>query len=260
MKQRISSFTAGLIAGAVLFCCGSAVAAGIAAQRSVQQVYVDGAAVQLDAYAIDGYNYVKLRDIGEAVDFNVYWDGQAIRIDTGAPYTGTGPVQPAESGYVSLPTDGSRYIPRVGDVIRCDDGTPYIITDVARYGNSPFTGGALPPLPEPTCDWGQFPEVPLPDVEVRHFVNSTGDIIFVRNLYETRRMQYTLYNLMGAQGKVCPVYLTTGTEETGEFWPWRESELSKHVGSFPASSYSVEAWDVYKDGSFQNTRYCILVK
>lgn len=31
----------------------------------------------MTAYLIGGSNYVKLRDIGEAVGFNVYWDGGA---------------------------------------------------------------------------------------------------------------------------------------------------------------------------------------
>ena len=37
-----------------------------------------------------GSNYVKLRDVGELVGFNVYWDG-AVQIDSNAPYTGIAP-------------------------------------------------------------------------------------------------------------------------------------------------------------------------
>ena len=33
-------------------------------------------------------------------------------------------------GSINLPSDGSQYVPQVGDVIRCDDGTNYTITDV----------------------------------------------------------------------------------------------------------------------------------
>ena len=60
------------------------------AYRSNQAIYLDGQQVQLEAYTINGSNYVRLRDVGEALDFNVYWDG-AVQIDSGAPYTGTGP-------------------------------------------------------------------------------------------------------------------------------------------------------------------------
>ena len=53
----------------------------------------------MTAYNIAGSNYVKLRDIGKAVDFNVYWlDG--VQIETSAPYTGQAPVQEADK----LPT------------------------------------------------------------------------------------------------------------------------------------------------------------
>ena len=34
---------------------------------------------------------MKLRDIGEAVNFKVYWDGMAVQIDRDAPFTGKTP-------------------------------------------------------------------------------------------------------------------------------------------------------------------------
>ena len=61
------------------------------AQRSNQPIYVDGQQLQLEAYAINGHNYVKLRDIGEAVGFEVYWDGSAVQILSDRPYTGEPP-------------------------------------------------------------------------------------------------------------------------------------------------------------------------
>jgi uncharacterized protein YkwD len=36
---------------------------------------------------INGSNYVRLRDIGELMGFNVYWDG-TVQIDSTSPYTG----------------------------------------------------------------------------------------------------------------------------------------------------------------------------
>ncbi len=97
MKQRIMVFMAGLFTGAVLLSGGAALAAGVLAEHAPQTAYVDGSAVQLEAYNIDGYNYVKLRDIGQAVGFNVYWDGQSIQMDSDAPYTGDAPAQSAGS-------------------------------------------------------------------------------------------------------------------------------------------------------------------
>ena len=45
--------------------------ASVLAERSTSRVFADGQEVQLDAYLIDGKNYVQLREIGEAVGFNV---------------------------------------------------------------------------------------------------------------------------------------------------------------------------------------------
>ena len=47
----------------------------------------------MEAYGIAGNNYVKLRDIGKAVGFNVFWDADSgcVQIETGVPYTGEAP-------------------------------------------------------------------------------------------------------------------------------------------------------------------------
>ena len=47
----------------------------LTAVRSTHQFYLDGEQIQLEAYLINGNNYVKLADVGEALDFNVYWCG-----------------------------------------------------------------------------------------------------------------------------------------------------------------------------------------
>lgn len=96
MKNRCLTFAMGMLAGAVLFGGGAAYAAGIIAEYAPQTAYVDGVAVQMEAYNIGGYNYVKLRDIGQMVGFNVYWQG-GVQIDSDAPYTGVAPVQQVPS-------------------------------------------------------------------------------------------------------------------------------------------------------------------
>lgn len=281
MRKQTISFVSGVLTGAMLFGGGIAYAAGVMAEHTPQQVYVDGKAVQMDAYSVNGYNYVKLRDVGEAVGFNVYWDGKSIQVDSDAPYTGTNPDGQSSSqtpdargltynsdGSINVPQDGSKYIPQEGDVVRCDDGTNYTITNVLRYDNNVFAPGPVGSLPTPTCDWSAFPEVEIPKVEVRHFAHDTGDSMFIRNIYETRRMQYTIYNALGKEpsawqnGKpLATVELTISAEDeayTQSFWPWRTSELEKLVHSRPNSCYYVEAWDVYHNGIFQHTRYCVV--
>ena len=66
MKSRFFSFTAGLLLGMAIL--GNAAASeGITAVLSTQPIYVDGQRVSMTAYAINGNNYVRLRDIGKAV-------------------------------------------------------------------------------------------------------------------------------------------------------------------------------------------------
>ena len=90
-KNTTISFVAGLMTGAMLFSGTVAYAAGVFAEPSTNPVFVDGQKVQLNAYLIDGRNYVQLREVGKAVGFNVFWDG-AVQIDTTSPFTGKAPT------------------------------------------------------------------------------------------------------------------------------------------------------------------------
>lgn len=172
-------------------------------------------------------------------------------------------------GSINVPKDDStKYIPKDGDRVLCDDGYIYEVKDACRYDSNVFAEGPVGELPEPSCDWSLFPELELPKAEVRHFVHEDGDSMFIRNLYETRRMQYTLYNALALEpsawqdGKpLAAVQLTIPAEleaYNGSFWPWRASELEKLVESRPNSRYYVEAWDYYHKGIFQYTRYCVV--
>ena len=96
-KRNITAMMTGMVIGAAL---ASEAAAGIVAEPTWQKIYVDGRQVSMTAYNIAGSNYVKLRDIGQQVDFNVYWS-DGVQIDTNAPYTGVAPVQMISS----QPTD-----------------------------------------------------------------------------------------------------------------------------------------------------------
>ena len=96
-KRNITAMMTGMVIGAALV---SEAAAEIVAEPTWQKIYVDGRQVSMTAYNIAGSNYVKLRDIGQQVDFNVYWS-DGVQIDTNAPYTGVAPVQMISS----QPTD-----------------------------------------------------------------------------------------------------------------------------------------------------------
>lgn len=67
------------------------------AQRTPHPIFVDGQQVQLETYTINGSNYVRLRDIGQAVGFEVYWDGSAAQIISDKPFTDQPPAQATPS-------------------------------------------------------------------------------------------------------------------------------------------------------------------
>ena len=93
--KRTGTFIAGVLCGALLFGGTYAYAAGSIAEPSTHRVFVDGKEAKIEAYLVDGNNYFKLRDIGEQLGFNVYWDG-SVEIQSDQPYTGEAP--PASEG------------------------------------------------------------------------------------------------------------------------------------------------------------------
>ena len=72
-RKNVSMMLTGMVIGAALTGGSIAVAAGITAEPTWQPIFVDGQQVEMQAYNIAGHNYVKLRNMGEQVGFNVYW-------------------------------------------------------------------------------------------------------------------------------------------------------------------------------------------
>ena len=111
--MKRGSFAAGfltclLLAGVTT----TAYAAGIVAERSTHRVVVDGKEAQMEAYVINGSNYVRLRDIGKAVGFEVYWDSEngCVQVESGKPYTGEAPAKAEPDKPLSRPEDTSTTI------------------------------------------------------------------------------------------------------------------------------------------------------
>ena len=90
MRRRLFDILSGILIGAILFAGPALAASGVTAVPSSHPIYVDGRLVQMEAYNINGNNYVKLRDIGQAAGFNVYWQ-DGVQVDMGAAYTGVAP-------------------------------------------------------------------------------------------------------------------------------------------------------------------------
>lgn len=273
MKGKLN-FIVGLLLG-VFFVTGTGAAAAFVqtVEATINQapIYVDGTRVDLTAYNIGGYNYFKLRDIADLVDFGVEWDPEtaSIQIDTTVGYQGEGAG--LDNGVHASGT--TQYVPKVGDQITCQDGYLYEITDVTKYNNSMFASEETAALPAATCDWSLLPDPELPAAEARHFTSGGREYLFMRNLYETRRMQYTLYNAIGANpqtwqnGKpvtradgspLVRVYLSVPNDVSAySFWPWRSEQITELFNSCPPGTYYFEAWDVYCDGAFRYTEYYV---
>lgn len=101
-RKDVAMVLTGAVLGASLV--GGAAAAGVMAEPTWQKIYVDGEQVSMTAYNIGGNNYVRLRDIGKEVGFNVYWDN-GVQIDSDADYTGEKPEQMAKAAPVTPAAD-----------------------------------------------------------------------------------------------------------------------------------------------------------
>jgi uncharacterized protein YkwD len=108
MKRMAFSLVIGILIGAAVFGSSSAVAAsGTQATPTWQKIYVDGQQVEMEAYNINGNNYVKLRDIGKEVGFNVYWQ-DGVQVDSTSDYTGEAPAQSSAASSSTLNIDAVR--------------------------------------------------------------------------------------------------------------------------------------------------------
>ena len=78
----------GILAGLALSGPVAKATTTVTATFSNQPIYVDGQRVSMIAYSIGGNNYVRLRDIGKAVNFGVTYDAASntVQIDSMQPY------------------------------------------------------------------------------------------------------------------------------------------------------------------------------
>lgn len=155
MKQ--AKFLSGFLLGMLVFGSSSALASGIWAEKSSQNVLADGKKINIEAYNINGNNYVKLRDIAQAADFKVWYDAERgiVEINSTEPYS-----QDVTASNVEF-TSGEElcHIPQIGDIIIADnDGYRYEIKDISRYSNSMFSMNGKD-LPKQNCDRVCFPSL-----------------------------------------------------------------------------------------------------
>ena len=102
----------GLVLGLSLSAPAAQAVESLKATLSTNRVLVDGQEVRLTAYNINVSNYVRLRDIGKAVGFEVYWDSEngCVQVESGKPYTGEAPAKAEPDKPLSRPEDTSTTI------------------------------------------------------------------------------------------------------------------------------------------------------
>ena len=245
LRRDVAGFAVGLLCGGVIF-GGVGIASGVIATpltESSQKVTLDGQAVSLEGYNINGSNYFKLRDLGKAMDFGVTWnnDSRTVEIDSNAGYVEE--EKPAIPGAVKIPTGDTSWCPPVGTVIDLGNGQTMTVTK------------AKDPEPELTvpANASSFWQDELPEPKVIVY-EETGAVL-IRNLHETRRMQYSLFEVAEPGTKI---YLGMEGARPGEpsvEWPWHEGMLQQMYLSGPRSKVWVEAWDCYKNGRYLYTEY-----
>ena len=95
----------GLVLGFALSSPTAQAVESLKATLSTNRILVDGQEIHMAVYTIGGSNYVRLRDIGKAVGFEVYWDTdtKTVQIETDKPYTGIAPDKAGTSGPAPQP-------------------------------------------------------------------------------------------------------------------------------------------------------------
>lgn len=123
-KTSIISLALGMVLGISLAGpFAQAAEAFLQAWPSTQEFFVDGRRVEMEAYTINGRNYVKLRDIGREAGFNVSYDPfmNAAIVNTHEPYSDESQAVPA-----TAPTTNP--VVPVADADHSDQANPAIFT------------------------------------------------------------------------------------------------------------------------------------
>lgn len=93
--KNVGLVLCGTVLGLALSAPAAQAVESLKAMLSANRIFVDRQEVQIEAYTIHDNNFMKLRDIGKAVGFNVYWNAEdgSVQIETDKPYTGEAPAK-----------------------------------------------------------------------------------------------------------------------------------------------------------------------
>ena len=127
----------GILAGLALSGPAAQAATTLTATLSTQPIYVDGQRVSMTAYSIGGNNYVKLRDIGKAMDFGVTYDAATNSVT--APIIEEATRLAQEQARAELLPEADSFekvenvaVENVSDVYAATNGAGYVITGKAK--------------------------------------------------------------------------------------------------------------------------------
>lgn len=119
------------------------------ANLSTAWVYQDGRPASLTGFEINGNNYYKLRDVADAFDFNVTWDGENQRVDiiTTESYVAEDetetPTTPEETEQPNLEYDGtvslSEFCKQIAPQMEYNQITPEYQRLLDSFSGTPVT-------------------------------------------------------------------------------------------------------------------------
>ena len=168
----------GVLAGLALSGPAAQAATSITATLSSQPIYVDGQSVTMTAYHIDGNNYVRLRDIGRAVDFGVIYDAatNSVYIDSAKPYqeeaTPTTPGSVSEESVQAVLAELREQYPH---------GSTYP-TPYRSVSNGPYRRGTYCSGWAMLCSDAAFGSLPWREIDDPRWEQiGVGDVIDYRN-------------------------------------------------------------------------------
>lgn len=141
-------------------------------------------------------------------------------------------------GSINLSQRTRPYVPKEGDVLRCEDGSNYTITCIDGYE----------PAAMPESD---FTQLDLPKADAIHFSDISGDYLFLRNLHETAQMVFTLSGFLNIDAASIRLELPEDVVPVvADAWD------VKQIAALPGyGAYGVESWDIFKNGAYLWTSY-----
>ena len=175
LKRDMGMMLTGLALGAVL--TGGAVAAGITAEPAWSPIYVDGRQVQMTAYNIAGNNYMKLRDIGRAVGFNVYYQN-GVQVDSDAPYTGEAPAKNVSEPVTSM-LGTLRLSSMKGTELTVGERSSILVSPIGTGCTAVSSNPAVVSLERVAGYWVVVPKAPgSATVTVSSLAGESGSLVF----------------------------------------------------------------------------------